>query len=164
KPDLNEPARAARPALDFLSPPEEAGHLGMLDHFAITGIVGRGGMGLVLRGFDTYLQRDVAVKVLDPALAEDENAHHRFCPESRAPASITHEHVVAVHHVAEQEAAELPYLVMQLIDGESLDDRLGREGKLVLKEVVRIGKEIAEGLQAAHEKGLIHRDVKPGNV
>jgi serine/threonine protein kinase len=164
RPDVAERPRAAGMSLDFLSPPAEPGQLGMLDHFAITGIVGRGGMGLVLRGFDTYLHRDVAVKVLDPALAQDENAQHRFCRESRAAASITHEHVVAVHHVAEQESAELPYLVMQLIDGESLDDRLGREGRLELKEVVRIGKEIAEGLQAAHQKGLIHRDVKPGNV
>jgi WD40 repeat protein/serine/threonine protein kinase len=164
RPAPPEPARAAGLSLDFLSKSDEPGQLGMLDHFAITGIVGRGGMGVVLRGFDTYLQREVAVKVLDPALASDENAHHRFCRESRAAASITHEHVVAVHHVAEDESAELPYLVMQLIDGESLDDRLGREGRLELKEVVRIGKEIAEGLHAAHEKGLIHRDVKPANV
>jgi WD40 repeat protein len=159
-----EVPRAAGVPLDFLTPSEDPGHLGMLDHFAITGVVGRGGMGVVLRGFDTYLQRDVAVKILDPALADDENAQHRFCRESRAAASVSHENVVAVHHVAEHESAELPYLVMQLIDGEPLDERLAREGRLEVKEVVRIGHEIAEGLAAAHEKGLIHRDVKPGNV
>jgi serine/threonine protein kinase len=162
--DVREQARATGLSLDFLTPSEDPETIGMLDHFAIKGVVGRGGMGLVLRGFDTWLNREVAVKVLDPALAQDENAQHRFCRESRAAASISHEHVVAVHHVAESESNELPYLVMQLIDGESLEEILAREGRLELKEIVRIGKEIAEGLAAAHAKGLIHRDVKPANV
>jgi WD40 repeat protein/serine/threonine protein kinase len=150
--------------LDFLSASDDPAHLGMLDHFAILGVIGRGGMGLVLRGLDTCLQREVAVKVLDPALAEDETAQHRFCREARAAASITHENVVAVHHVAEEETSEVPYLVMQMIEGESLEERLAQTGTPDVKEIVRIGREIAEGLAAAHAKGLIHRDVKPANV
>ncbi len=150
--------------LDFLSRSEDPAHLGMLDHFAILGVVGRGGMGLVLRGLDTYLQREVAVKVLDPTFANDETAQHRFCREARAAASITHENVVAVHHVAEEESSEVSYLVMQLIDGESLDEKLAREGRPEMKDVIRIGREVAEGLAAAHAKGLIHRDIKPANV
>jgi hypothetical protein len=150
--------------LDFLLPSDDPAHLGRLDHFEIMGVVGRGGMGVVLRGFDTHLQRDVALKVLDPATAHDEIARKRFCRESRTAASITHENVVAVHHVAHEESTDLPYLVMQLIDGEALNERLARTGRLPLKEVVHIGAQVAAGLAAAHEKGLIHRDVKPANV
>jgi hypothetical protein len=150
--------------LDFLAPSDDPTHLGRLDHFAILGVVGRGGMGVVLRGFDTHLERDVALKVLDPALAHDATARKRFCRESRTAAAISHENVVTVHHVAHEESTDLPYLVMQLIDGEALDARLARGGRLPLKDVVRIGAQVAAGLAAAHEKGLIHRDVKPANV
>lgn len=157
-------ARGLDIPLDFLSPPDEPGHLGRLDHFAITGVVGRGGMGVVLRGFDTHLERDVAVKILDPAVADDETARKRFCRESRTAASINHENVVAVHHVAHEESSDLPYLVMQLIQGEALDERLARTRRLPIKDIVHIGAQVAAGLAAAHEKGLIHRDVKPANI
>jgi WD40 repeat protein/serine/threonine protein kinase len=162
--DSGERPRPPEVPLDFLAPSDDPAHLGRLDHFAILGVVGRGGMGVVLRGFDTHLERDVAIKVLDPAMASDETARRRFCRESRTAASITHENVVAVHHVAHEESIDLPYLVMQLIDGEALDERLARTGRLPLKDVVRIGAQVAAGLAAAHDKGLIHRDVKPGNV
>jgi serine/threonine protein kinase len=150
--------------LDFLAPSDDPSHLGRLDHFAILGVVGRGGMGVVLRGFDTHLEREVAVKVLDPAMADDDTARKRFCRESRSAASVSHENVVAVHHVAREESSQLPYLVMQLIDGEPLDERLARAGRLPLKDVVGIGAQVAAGLAAAHDKGLIHRDIKPANV
>lgn len=149
--------------VDFLPPSDDPSHLGRLDQFNILSVIGRGGMGIVLRGFDTYLQRDVAVKVLDPTMADDEVARKRFCRESRTAASINHENVVAVHHVAHEESSDLPYLVMQLIDGESLDERLA-QGRLSLKDVIGFGAQVAAGLAAAHEKGLIHRDVKPANV
>jgi serine/threonine protein kinase len=149
--------------VDFLPASDDASHLGRLDQFAVLGVIGRGGMGIVLRGFDTYLERDVAVKVLDPAMAKDEVARERFCRESRTAASVTHENVVAVHHVALEETSNLPYLVMQLIDGEALDQRLAH-GRQPLKDIVAIGAQVAAGLAAAHEKGLIHRDVKPANV
>jgi hypothetical protein len=163
RPGTDELAPPREVALDFLPPSDDASHLGRLDQFAILGVIGRGGMGIVLRGFDTYLERDVAVKVLDPTMAKDEIARKRFCRESRSAASVTHENVIAVHHVAHEETADIPYLVMQLIDGEALDQRLTRGG-LSLKEIVGIGAQVAAGLAAAHEKGLIHRDVKPGNV
>ncbi len=163
RPGTPPPSRAPEARLDFLPASDDASHLGRLDQFAILGIIGRGGMGIVLRGFDTYLEREVAVKVLDPAMAQDEMARKRFCRESRTAASVTHENVVAVHHVAHEESSDLPYLVMQLIDGESLDQRLAR-GRLPLKDIVGIGAQVAAGLAAAHEKGLIHRDVKPANV
>src|SRR5437588_1315903 len=138
-----DPPRAPEVSLDFLLPSGDPAHLGRLDHFAILGVVGRGGMGIVLRGFDTHLERDVAIKVLDPAMADDEIARKRFCRESRTAASISHENVVAVHHVAHEESSDLPYLVMQLIDGESLDERLARGGRLPLKDVAHVGAQVA---------------------
>ena len=151
-------------SLDFLDPSEDGSHLGSLSHFNIVRVVGRGGMGVVLHATDTYLERDVAVKVLDPEVAKDELARTRFCREARAAASISHENVVAVHQVEHEEGKDLPFLVMELISGESLEKKLQREGRLSLKDIVSIGMQTAAGLAAAHEKGLIHRDIKPGNI
>jgi len=151
-------------ALHFLQPASDAAYLGRLAQFDVMRILGRGGMGVVLEAFDSRLQRNVAIKVLAPELAGDEIARQRFCREARAVASITHENVVAVHQVEKSSDEGLPYLVMQLIAGESLEQRLKREEKLPLREVVRIGMQAAHGLAAAHEQGLIHRDIKPGNI
>ena len=151
-------------SLDFLDPSEDGSHLGSLSHFNIVRVVGRGGMGVVLHATDTYLERDVAVKVLDPDVAKDELARTRFCREARAAASISHENVVAVHQVEHEEGKDLPFLVMELISGESLEKKLQREGRLSLREIVSIGMQTAAGLAAAHDKGLIHRDIKPGNI
>ena len=106
----------------------------------------------------------MALKVLDPDLADDEIARQRFCREARAAASITHENVVAVHQVERASDDGLPYLVMQLVAGESLEQRLDRVKQLPLREIVRIGMQAAHGLAAAHAQGLIHRDIKPGNI
>jgi hypothetical protein len=149
--------------LDFLRPAETPGRLGRLGHFEIVRVIGRGGMGVVLHAFDADLQRDVAVKLLDPQLAGNETARARFCREARAAAAVTHENIVAVHQVDEDDASGLPYLVMQLVSGESLETRLSR-GRLTVAEAVRIGSQAAAGLAAAHASGLIHRDIKPGNI
>lgn len=158
------PLRSGNVSLHFLQPPSDAAYLGRLAHFDVMRILGRGGMGVVLEAFDSKLQRNVAIKVLDPELAGDETARQRFCREARAAASINHENVVAVHQVERSGEDMLPYLVMQLIAGESLDQRLAREQKLPLREIVRIGMQAAHGLAAAHAQGLIHRDIKPGNI
>lgn len=150
--------------LEFLLPSEEPGMIGRVDRFEVAGVVGRGGMGVVLKAFDGCLERSVALKFLEPRFAKDETARARFCREARAAASITHEHVVAVHHVEEDEISGLPYLVMQLVEGESLQDRLDRAGSLPLADVVRMGMQTAYGLAAAHARGLIHRDIKPANI
>jgi eukaryotic-like serine/threonine-protein kinase len=149
---------------NFLLPPTDPAYLGRLAHFDVMRVIGRGGMGIVLEAFDTKLQRNVALKVLTPELAHDETARLRFCREARAAASISHENVVAVHQVEHAPSGELPYLVMQLITGETLDQRLLREKRLPLRDVVRISLQIAQGLTAAHAQGLIHRDIKPGNI
>jgi serine/threonine protein kinase len=151
-------------SLDFLQPSTDGAYLGRLAHFDVMRVLGRGGMGVVLEAFDSKLQRHVAIKVLDPDLANDDLARQRFCREARAAASVTHENVVAVHQVERSGEEGLPYLVMQLIAGETLEQRLKREKKLPVKEIVRIGMQAARGLAAAHAQGLIHRDVKPGNI
>jgi hypothetical protein len=150
--------------IDFLQPADEPGKLGKLGTFGIIRVVGRGGMGVVLHAYDPCLARDVAVKVIDPKLANNEVARQRFCREARAAAAVTHDNLVAVHQVDEDEASGLPYLVMQLINGESLEQRIKRSGKLPPIEVARLGMQAAAGLAAAHAGGLIHRDIKPGNI
>jgi serine/threonine protein kinase len=157
-------ARLTSVLLEFLEPSDVPGHLGRLGHFEIEQLLGRGGMGMVLRGFDTHLQRHVAIKVLDPQLADDSTARKRFCREARSAASITHENVVTIYHVEKEETSGLPFLVMQVVHGESLHDRLERQGPLPVGEILRIGLQVAVGLAAAHEKNLVHRDIKPANI
>jgi WD40 repeat protein/serine/threonine protein kinase len=163
-PDTSIPEAAPDLSLDFLSPADQPNFLGRVGHFNIVGVVGRGGMGVVLKALDVCLQRFVAIKVLDPQYANSETARRRFCREARAAAKVTHENLVAIHQVDEDEEKELPYLVMQLVSGASLQDRLDSSGPLPVREIVRIGMQTAAGLAAAHAEGLIHRDVKPANI
>ena len=148
--------------LDFLAPSQKPGSLGCLAHYEALEVVGRGGMGVVFRAFDTKLHRVVAIKALAPQLATSSAARQRFVREARAAAAVTHEHVIDIHAV--EDAGPVPYLVMQYIDGTTLQKKLDRTGQLSLKEILRIGMQIAEGLAAAHRQGLVHRDVKPANI
>lgn len=117
-----------------------------------------------MKAVDPCLQRTVALKVLEPMLARNELARQRFCREARAAAAVTHENVVAVHQVDIDEEKDLPYIVMQFVSGVTLQDRLDRGERLSLREIVRIGQQTAAGLAAAHAQGLVHRDIKPGNI
>jgi|GEM_PF-577473 len=162
--DAATPAPEGDLKLDFLQPPDKPNRLGKLAQFDIIRIVGRGGMGVVLHAYDPSLDRDVAIKVIDPLLAHNEVARQRFCREARAAAAVTHDNLVAVHQVNEDEPSGLPYLVMQLVNGESLEQRLKRVDKLSVPEVARLGMQAAAGLAAAHAGGLIHRDIKPANI
>ena len=150
--------------LSFLRPSPVPGRIGRLGEFEIVRAIGKGGMGVVLHAFDPSLQRDVAIKVLDPHLATNATARQRFCREARSAAAVTHDNVVTVHQVDEEPNSGLPFLVMQLVNGESLEARLRRVGKLDVPAAVRLGIQAAAGLAAAHAGGLIHRDVKPGNI
>jgi serine/threonine protein kinase len=136
--------------------------LGRLGGYEITGIVGSGGMGVVLKGLDPALLRYVAIKVLSPQLATCGAARQRFAREARAAAAVVHDNVMAIHAVAE--ANGLPYLVMPYVRGPSLEKRLQQSGALPTEEVLRIGRQVAAGLAAAHAQGLVHRDVKPANI
>jgi WD40 repeat protein len=148
--------------LDFLSPAEKPGLLGRLGHYEVSEVIGRGGMGVVLKAFDQTLQRVVAIKALAAPLATSGTARKRFVREAQAAAAVRNEHVIDIHAV--EEAGERPYLVMEYVSGVSLQQRLDRAGSLEIKEVLRIGLQTAAGLAAAHAQGLVHRDVKPANI
>jgi uncharacterized protein (TIGR03067 family) len=148
--------------LTFLEPSQKPEHLGGLGHYEVLAVLGKGGFGIVLRAFDERLQRVVAIKVLSPAFAANGSARKRFIREARAAAAVKNEHVVGIYDV--QDDAHPPYLVMELIDGISLQDKIDRQGPLCVKEILRIGIQMAEGLAAAHKQGLVHRDIKPANI
>ncbi len=147
--------------LGFLEPPSRVDSLGRLRHYELLEVVGKGGFGIVFRAFDDVLQRVVAIKVLSPQMATTSPARKRFLREARAAAQMRHENVVQIYAVEEQ---PLPFLVMEFVPGETLQQRLTRTGPFDATEVAVIGRQIADGLAAAHAAGLIHRDVKPGNV
>jgi uncharacterized protein (TIGR03067 family) len=148
--------------LSFLTPSARPGQLGQLGPYEVQKILGKGGFGVVLKGFDERLHRVVAIKVLSPAYAANGSARKRFIREARAAAAVKNEHVVGIHDV--QDDAQPPYLVMEYIDGISLQDKIDRHGALDIKQILRIGMQIAEGLAAAHAQGLVHRDIKPANI
>jgi serine/threonine protein kinase len=148
--------------LALLAPAQRPGSLGRLDHYEVLELVGRGGMGLVFRAFDEKLERVVAIKALAPQLAANATARRRFVREARATAAVTHDNVIDIHAVEDQ--GPVPFLVMQFINGCTLQQKLDGTGPLSLKEVLRIGLQTAAGLAAAHHQGLIHRDVKPSNI
>jgi hypothetical protein len=146
----------------FLGPSDRPGYLGQLGHYQVMELIGRGGMGIVFKAFDTVLQRVVAVKVLAPQLAANGTARRRFLREARAAAAVCHEHIVTIHAVEEQSG--LPYIVMQYISGISLQEKIKKQGPLEVKEVLRVGLQAAQGLAMAHAHGLVHRDIKPANI
>ncbi len=161
-----EPQPASIPAiaevLERLAPSDSPAMLGRLGDYDILDVIGSGGMGVVLRGYDRDLNRFVAIKVLAPHFASNAAARKRFAREAKASAAVVHPHVVAIHRVADAE--NLPYLVMQHIAGTSLQQRIDSEAPLELKDILRIGMQAAQGLAAAHAQGLVHRDIKPGNI
>jgi serine/threonine protein kinase len=148
--------------LDFLEPADRPGLLGKLGDYEIEEVIGRGGMGIVLKAHDPALGRRVAVKVLAGHLATSAAARKRFAREAKAAAAVVHDHVIPIHQVAT--SGQTPYLVMPLITGRSLQERLDECGVLEIKEALRIAMQTAQGLAAAHAQGLVHRDIKPANI
>ncbi len=148
--------------VNMLAAPSHPEMLGRLGRYEIEKVIGSGGMGVVLKGFDTDLNRPVAIKLLAPHLASVGAARYRFAREARAAAAVVHEHVVPIHNVESEN--KTPFLVMQFVSGESLQARLDREGPLSVVEILRISMQAASGLAAAHAQGLVHRDVKPANI
>ena len=149
-------------ALSILAPGRGPGVLGMLDHYEVLEVVGRGGMGVVYKARDTKLQRVVAIKALAPALAADGTARKRFVREAQAAAAVRDDHVVGIHAVHDE--GPVTYLVMEFISGTNLAKKVKEFGPLALKEILRIGMQTAAGLAAAHKQGLVHRDIKPANI
>ncbi|CAB4875594.1 unannotated protein [freshwater metagenome] len=124
--------------------------------------IGRGGMSTVWRAFDLTLERTVALKMLHQDVARDSDQLERFRREARAVAKVSSRYVVGVIDAGEADGT--PYIVLEYVEGETLKDRIRREGRLDVAEAVAYAIEIARGLQSAHDRGIVHRDVKPQNV
>ena len=148
--------------LKYLAPTDDPQMVGRLAGYEIVGVIGSGGMGVVLKGFDRSLNRFVAIKVLSPALAQSAVARRRFSREAQAAAAVVHDNVVAIHGVSE--ASGLPFLVMPYVRGQSLARRIEERGMLSPLELLRVAHQVASGLAAAHAQGLVHRDIKPANI
>lgn len=146
----------------WLDPTDDPQSLGRFAGYEIVGIVGHGGMGIVLKGFEASLNRFVAIKVLAPRLATNGSARIRFAREAQAAAAVRHDNVIAIHRVDDWHG--LPFLVMPYVGGVSLQKRIDTDGPLCLEQTLRVGLQIAAGLAAAHAQGLIHRDIKPANI
>jgi serine/threonine protein kinase/Tol biopolymer transport system component len=133
-----------------------------LGSYEVVAQIGAGGMGEVYHAHDTKLGRDVAIKVLPEAFAHDADRLSRFQREAKMLASLNHPNIATIHGL--EQSGGTSYLVMELVSGETLAERVKREGPVPVEEALAIAKQIAEALEAAHEKGIIHRDLKPANV
>jgi serine/threonine protein kinase len=171
EPDDGTAATHARPlavepvsgsGFGFLDPPRADGEIGRLAGYTVHKLLGQGGMGIVFQAEDPRLKRTVALKVLQPRLAEDLEYHERFLREGRAAAALQNDHIVRIYQAGE--ANGIPFLAMEFLDGESLDHLKEERRPISLFQAVRWAKEIALGLAAAHDLGLIHRDIKPANI
>ncbi len=148
---------------ESLFPPEKPDEIGRIGPYRLLQVLGSGGMGVVFKAEVRLLQhRMAALKIMLPSLARSATARERFLREIRAGAACDHENVVRIYDADDDRG--VPYLVMQLLEGESLDQRLKRVGKLPIGEVVRVGRQIAQGLAFVHRQGLIHRDIEPSNI
>jgi serine/threonine-protein kinase len=163
--ELRETDRAAMAVHDgrtekVVAPPliEPEGHIGRFD---IIRALGSGGMGDIFEARDTDLQRSVAIKVLASKHVEDETMKQRFLREARMASQLNHPNIATIYEIGE--AAGNPYIVMEYVEGETLSDRLGN-GPLDLKEIVEIGLQTAEALAEAHERQVVHRDIKSANI
>ncbi len=132
-----------------------------ISHYKITDKLGEGGMGEVYRAEDTTLKREVAIKVLPEQFTQDTERLARFQREAQLLASLNHPNIAAIYGL--EKADGVRFLVLELVEGETLAERLSK-GPLAVEEALEVCRQIAEGLEAAHESGVIHRDLKPANV
>ena len=158
---FNEQEAEVRFLLNAIGTSFDENGLAPFGDFEIIDVLGIGGMGIVFRANDTKLNRQVALKVMKPAFLTNRSAKDRFIQEAKTAASLDHPNIIPIFQVFEQKDA--PCIVMKLLEGESLHDRLLKKD-LTQMQAVQIGRQIAAGLQAAHDRKLIHRDIKPQNI
>ncbi|MFN7975639.1 MAG: serine/threonine-protein kinase [Acidobacteriota bacterium] len=142
--------------------PEPAPLPATIGPYRIVEMLGAGGMGAVYKGLDVSLERHVAIKVLSPALATDAESRERFLREARSAAVLSHPNVVSVYQIGED--AGRPYIAMELIDGSSLEDLLVERRRIPAPLAIAYVLQVVDGLDAAWKRGIVHRDIKPGNI
>jgi len=133
-----------------------------LGHYDIVAELGRGGMGVVYKGYEASLNRYVAIKVLADSLAHDEAVKERFLREARSMAALNDPHIIQIYFIGEDEGQT--YFVMEFVEGESLGSMLKRDHRLTVEQAAKVIQQTAMGLATAHDRGVIHRDIKPGNL
>lgn len=133
-----------------------------LGHYEIVSELGRGGMGVVYKGYEPALNRHVAIKELSPSLAGDPSLVERFLREARSMASLNDPHIIQIYFIGQENGQ--PFFVMEFVEGESLSQVLRREGKLKVADALKVIHQTAQGLATAHDRGVVHRDIKPGNL
>ncbi|WP_218934595.1 serine/threonine-protein kinase [Rosistilla ulvae] len=146
----------------YLSPPELPDEIGRLGAYRVLELIGEGGMGKVFLAEDQRLQRKVALKVMSQRIAASKNSRERFVREARAQAAVHHDNVATIFEVDEQ--GNTPFLAMELLKGQSLEQILRKGYKFNIKQIIALGRQIARGLGAAHKQGIVHRDIKPANI
>lgn len=161
--DATEPSTLELGQLQsLLGPTDDPSMVGRIGSYEIVGLLGRGGMGAVFKALDRSLNRYVAIKLLQPHVVTSGAARARFAREAQAAAAVVDDHVMPILSVDSWQG--MPYLVMPYYRGCSLQQRISEQGALGLREVLRIAMQAARALAAAHEQGIIHRDVKPANI
>jgi serine/threonine protein kinase len=155
-------ASAGPLSYSFLLPAIQPDEIGRLANYRVLRLLGKGGMGVVFHAEDLALGRSVALKVMQPKLAETDGGWQRFLREARTMAAIKDEHFITIYQAGQE--GDVVWFAMELLEGESLESRLKRVAQLEAGEIVRLGREIASGLAAIHKKGLVHRDIKPDNI
>lgn len=147
---------------DLLDPPQRDGEIGRLGPYRVLALIGKGGMGQVFRAQDMRLKRIVALKLMKPKLAATPASRKRFIEEARSMAAVQQDNVATIFEVGVE--GGVPFMAMELLEGESLKDAFRAGRKFEMDEILRLGIEVAEGLAAAHQCGIIHRDIKPANI
>lgn len=148
-------------SLDFLAPPSAPNSLGNLLTYEIHEVIGHGGSGIIFRARDPSLDKWFAIKVIRPDQVEDSIARKRFLKEARTLAKIDHKNIVRIYRAEE---SPLPFLVMEMVEGHTLDQAIASTKGIPLDQVLSIAIQVAQGLAAAHEQGVVHRDIKPSNI
>ncbi|MEM6474330.1 MAG: serine/threonine-protein kinase, partial [Planctomycetota bacterium] len=130
--------------------------------FEFVRVLGKGGMGVVFLAFEASLNRNVAIKVLAPDMAEQDSARERFLREARAAAAVKHPNIITIHAVSDR--ARLPYLSMEYVEGRTLQQLIDGNRRLAVKQVIDVATQITKALSEAHAAGIVHRDIKPANI
>ncbi len=160
-PEKNSSAPQANAAYPFLDPPKKHGNLGRLGGYELIRVIGEGGMGIVFEAEDEGLGRKVALKVLKPDLTDD-TYKKRFAREAKVAGSLEDDHICRVYQVGQDK--DISFIAMEFLQGQTLEDKLAKDGWLPIPVAFRIAREIAQGLAVAHDQNLIHRDIKPANI